>query len=34
MASMNNQILGVVWAVAELSLVDNNILMRIMAKRG
>ena len=40
---MNDQILGVVWAIAELSLVENNnnnnnnnnnILMRIMAKRG
>ena len=45
LASVNDLILGVVWAIAELFLVENinnnnnnnnnnNILMRIMAKRG
>ena len=41
LASVNDLILGVVWAIAELSLVENNnnnnnnnnILMKIIAKR-
>ena len=38
LASVNDLILGVFWSIAELSLVENNnnnnVLMRIMAKRG